>query len=358
MSHKTASHAKQEKRPAVLYDCTEITTFDSCRQFLRQFGFIDDRRMQIKLLKQDERLIRELRHLDSQRCRETHKIAIIYIANGQSEKAEILSNSSGSQNYEQFLSGLGWMVNISSHEGFMGGLQRSRSTNERALYFASSTKEVIFHVSTVMPSETEEDRHRKLKHIGNDEVHIVWSEHSRDYHQDIIPTKFGDVIIVIYPLSNGLYKIRVIKKDQLIQFGPLFDGSIVDSLVLPGLVFATAVNASRHLRTNKQYYRTFYEERMSSLSDIASKCLQPTAYDELLAELIAPGFLSTEASNNDQDAASLTPIQVMLLLASEKPADKDQAESTATPKSKSKKSSGGSSSSPLSPRRARSKSTR
>ena len=44
---------------------------------------------------------------------------------------------------------------------------------------------------------------------GNDEIHIVWTEHWRDYRRGIIPTEFCDVLIVIYPLNNNLYRIQV-----------------------------------------------------------------------------------------------------------------------------------------------------
>ena len=46
-------------------------------------------------------------------------------------------------------------------------------------------------------------------YAGNDEIHIVWSEHWRDYRRGIIPTEFCDVLIVIYPLNNNLYRIQV-----------------------------------------------------------------------------------------------------------------------------------------------------
>ena len=38
---------------------------------------------------------------------------------------------------------------------------------------------------------------------------IIWSEHSRDYRKNIIPTSFGDVLIIIYPMNNGLYRIDI-----------------------------------------------------------------------------------------------------------------------------------------------------
>ena len=54
-----------------------------------------------------------------------------------------------------------------------------------------------------------------MRHLGNDEVHIVWSEHSRDYRRGIIPTDFGDVVIIIYPLLSGLYRIHIDKKPEV-----------------------------------------------------------------------------------------------------------------------------------------------
>lgn len=42
--------------------------------------------------------------------RETHKIAVFYIAEGQEDKCSILSNERGSQAYEDFVAGLGWEV--------------------------------------------------------------------------------------------------------------------------------------------------------------------------------------------------------------------------------------------------------
>lgn len=55
----------------------------------------------------------------------------------------------------------------------------------------------------------------QLRHLGNDEVHIVWSEHSRDYRRGIIPTEFGDVLIVIYPMRNHMYSIHILKKPEV-----------------------------------------------------------------------------------------------------------------------------------------------
>ena len=80
---------------------------------------------------------------------------------------------------------------------------------ETAPYFATSFVEVMFHVATRMPSHSDEGLITKTRHLGNDEVHIVWSEHSRDYRREILPTEFCDVLIIIYPLKNELFRIQV-----------------------------------------------------------------------------------------------------------------------------------------------------
>jgi hypothetical protein len=55
----------------------------------------------------------------------------------------------------------------------------------------------------------------QTRHLGNDEVHIVWSEHSRDYRRGIIPTEFCDVLITIYPLPNQLFRIQISRKPDV-----------------------------------------------------------------------------------------------------------------------------------------------
>ena len=42
--------------------------------------------------------------------RETHKFAVIYVAEGQEDKNSILSNPGGSKAFEDFVTGLGWEV--------------------------------------------------------------------------------------------------------------------------------------------------------------------------------------------------------------------------------------------------------
>ncbi|MGH0168711.1 UNVERIFIED_CONTAM: hypothetical protein FKN15_055434 [Acipenser sinensis] len=56
------------------------------------------------------------------RSRETHKIAVFYIGDGQEDKCSILSNTGGSQAYEDFVSGLGWEVSAFLMQFIMGDI--------------------------------------------------------------------------------------------------------------------------------------------------------------------------------------------------------------------------------------------
>ncbi|XP_039923598.1 ral GTPase-activating protein subunit alpha-1 isoform X7 [Hirundo rustica] len=279
------------------------SAFYYCRLLLSILGMNSwDKRRSFHLLKKNEKLLRELRNLDSRQCRETHKIAVFYVAEGQEDKHSILTNTGGSQAYEDFVAGLGWEVNLTNHCGFMGGLQKNKSTGLTTPYFATSTVEVMFHVSTRMPSDSDDSLTKKLRHLGNDEVHIVWSEHTRDYRRGIIPTEFGDVLIVIYPMKNHMFSIQIMKKPEVPFFGPLFDGAIVNGKILPIMVRATAINASRALKSLIPLYQNFYEERARYLQTIVQHHLEPTTFEDFAAQVFCPAPYQHLPSETERNA--------------------------------------------------------
>uniref|UniRef100_A0A8D3DF80 Ral GTPase activating protein catalytic subunit alpha 1 n=1 Tax=Scophthalmus maximus TaxID=52904 RepID=A0A8D3DF80_SCOMX len=284
--HDLNMRAVQQTEPETQ---TPQSAFYYCRLLINILGLNSwEKRSNFHLLRKNEKLLRELKNLDSRQCRETHKIAVFYVAEGQEDKHSILTNTTGSQAYEDFVSGLGWEVDLTTHCGFMGGLQRNRSTGQTTPYYATSTTEVVYHVSTRMPHDQDHNLTKKLRHLGNDEVHIVWSEHSRDYRRGIIPTEFGDVLIIIYPMKNHMYSIHILKKPEVPFFGPLFDGAVVDMKILPTMVRATAINASRALKSLIPLYQNFYEERARYLETIVQHHQEPTTFEDYAARVYSP----------------------------------------------------------------------
>jgi hypothetical protein len=148
------------------YQLIQNSNFALCKSFVHQLGLLSwEKRQSFNLLHKSQQLLRELKSLDDQTCRETHKIAVIYIGLGQEDKQSILSNQYGSKDYEDFLKGLAWNIDLESHEGFMGGLPRTHRS-QATPYYANSCTEILFHVSTRMNSPNDENKISKWRHLG------------------------------------------------------------------------------------------------------------------------------------------------------------------------------------------------
>ncbi|XP_016951179.1 probable Rho GTPase-activating protein CG5521 isoform X1 [Drosophila biarmipes] len=278
--------------------------FQYCRLLFSHLGLAGwERRSRTHLLQRSEKLMRELRNVDLQKCRETHKMAVIYVAAGQEDKGSILRNTSGSSTYEMFVSALGWEIDLETHNGFLGGLPR-QGCGATAPYYATPFLEVVYHVATRMPSDSSEAMLLKTRHLGNDEVHIVWSEHHRDYRRDILPTEFCDVLIVVYPLRNGLFRVTVNRKPEVPWFGPLANESVVSGACLATLIRATAINASRTKRAALPLYQQFYEERNRSLDSVSSRYKESTTFEDFASRIYNPMPLSTLSTLRESNASS------------------------------------------------------
>lgn len=90
----------------------------------------------------------------------------------------------------------------------------------------------------------------------------------------------------------------MIRKPEVPFFGPLYNEMIVDHGVLPGLVRATAVNASRAKRAMMSAYKTYYEERAKALDCIIDKFKLPTTFEDFVANVFSPSQSGTIIQGN------------------------------------------------------------
>ena len=63
--------------------------------------------------------------------RETHKIALVYVAHGQEDKTSIMSNCVGSVEFEHFVAGLAWEVRYISQILLINLHHSKKGTNLR-----------------------------------------------------------------------------------------------------------------------------------------------------------------------------------------------------------------------------------
>eukprot|EP01028_Stygiella_incarcerata_P005580 TRINITY_DN2343_c1_g1_i2.p1 TRINITY_DN2343_c1_g1~~TRINITY_DN2343_c1_g1_i2.p1 ORF type:complete len:1241 (+),score=324.07 TRINITY_DN2343_c1_g1_i2:259-3981(+) len=244
------------------------------RLFASQLGWIDVKNTSnFSRLDATAKLMRSLRILDKHAERECHKIGVVFVGTGQKTEADILQNSRGSERYERFLRNLGWLVDLGQHRGFMGGLDSDLSNGQYAPYFADVEMEVIFHVVTMMPTKFGDPQQiQKKRHVGNDHVHIVWTENPYEYRVKTIRSQFNFVHVIIRPLEEGMYHIRLRKKDDVVSsFGPLQDDMIVRECVLADLVRMTVVNANRCVRSASFGFRKPFDARHQQIMEIIER---------------------------------------------------------------------------------------
>ncbi|CAG8737607.1 22634_t:CDS:2, partial [Gigaspora rosea] len=261
-------------------------SYQLCRLFLSHFGWLNPEALKddsICMLNKTPNLFRDIRFLDKKHAREVIKVALLYVGPGQENEKSILHNTNGSPLYDEFVASLGWEIELATHPGYLGGLERNATNGLTSIYYCTSTLEIIFHDVTRMPTDlTDPKQLKKKRHIGNDHVHIVFNEHHRDYRKTTIGGDFGNAQIVVTPLPNGLFSIDIYRDNKIPPFGPLLDGMVVSKNVLGPLVRQTAVQAFRNsLRnlhsSNITMYHNSYMERASDINLITGRHKNPNS---------------------------------------------------------------------------------
>lgn len=223
----------------------ESAEFNEARFLLAHTGILD----QLVPLQPGESLERAVNLLDSEPPRDSLKIGVTYVKAAQQSETEILQNSSGTREFQEFVKSLGRTIDIRSHLGNLGGLDCEGSNGSFTISYSDWEKDVAFHVVPLMPTVPGDSQQLlKKRHLGNDIVNIVWSDGYGDYRKDTILTNSNSIIIVIYPLESRLFRIQIYKK-QDIEFGPLQDGMVLPREILSALVRETAIQATIQVRS-------------------------------------------------------------------------------------------------------------
>ncbi|KAI9753031.1 MAG: putative ATP-dependent RNA helicase DHR1 [Chaenotheca gracillima] len=192
-----------------------------------------------------------------------HRIGVIYIDEGQSTEQEILANVEGSLDYNEFLAKIGTLVRLKGAGFNTQGLDREWDTDgEWAICWRDRVTEIVFHVTTLMPTNPERDPdcHLKKRHTGNDYVNIIFNNSGGPFNFDTFPSQFNYVNIVITPeasashtanrdlgkpdMSDVFYTVHVMSKPGFPEISSASDPKVVSGKSLPAFVRDLALNAS------------------------------------------------------------------------------------------------------------------
>lgn len=232
--------------------------------------------LQPVVLPDDDFTQRVLRNFDRIDTVDGHKAGIIYIREGQRIEAEILANAYGTESYEAFLSGLGTSVELKGAIFNTQGLDRQSDADGTHTYaWRDRVTEIVFHVTTMMPTDIENDPHsdNKKRHIGNDRVKIIFNDSGLPFDFDTFPSAFNEVNIVVSPEAHtasassstanvsgydyytneantslsdrfGYYKVHMLCSPGFPHLSPASSPKIISAEALPGFVRQLALNAS------------------------------------------------------------------------------------------------------------------
>ena len=213
------------------------------------------------LLPDDDKTIRAIEVFDRIPIVDFHKIGVIYVGAGQTNETEILANAMGSPDYTDFVDGLGDLVKLKGTDQNTGGLDRDDDYDgEFAYFWRDRTTEIVFHVTTMMPTRVEDPLCTgKKRHIGNDFVNIVFNNSGLPWCFGTIPSQFNFVSIVISPearsgfvssrlsthrLGDAFYRVQVCCRDGFTDISPAQEPKMVSAKSLPSFVRNIALNAS------------------------------------------------------------------------------------------------------------------
>ncbi|RAL67518.1 hypothetical protein DID88_008273 [Monilinia fructigena] len=194
-------------------------------------------------LPDDDMTRRAIWGLDRNPTVDGHKVGVIYIGDNQTQEVEILSNITGSGEYYTFLAGLATVTELKGAKFNTQGLDREYGMDgEKAFCWRDRVSEIVFHVTTQMPTNLEHDPQcaHKKKHIGNDFVNIIFNNSGLPFKYDTFPSDFNYVNIVIAPESrlsftaardprqgqlrkDPYYKVQVMSKPGFPEISPAAD---------------------------------------------------------------------------------------------------------------------------------------
>ena len=163
--------------------------------------------MEAICLPDDEATKRAISSFDRNDTVDGYKVGVIYIGNGQTEEAEILRNTHGSEAFEDFLRGLGTKVQLKGAAFNTQGLDRDSDLDGTHTYaWRDRVAEIVFHVPTLMPTDTTNDPNcvNKKRHVGNDYVNIIFNDSGLPFKFHTCPSQFNFVNIVVTPDGGSL----------------------------------------------------------------------------------------------------------------------------------------------------------
>lgn len=158
----------------------------------------------------------QLIDFESQNLFKDFKIGVLYAKEKDTLESEIYSNTSGSSDFEEFLSVLGSKVVLKDRVGYMGGLDnKADRTGTHSIFTEYQDHNIMFHVSTLIPRSEGEQSVSLKRHIGNDVLVVIFKEGEEKINIAEFKSQFNHVFAIIRKVCVNnvyMYKLEIVMK--------------------------------------------------------------------------------------------------------------------------------------------------
>ncbi|KAJ3301079.1 Rap1 GTPase-activating protein 2 [Kappamyces sp. JEL0829] len=254
-----------------------------------------------------------------------YKFGLVLCKPGQTTDNEYFSNVSGSEAYETFLASIARVTKLQGFKGFVGGLDTVHGkTGENFLYSKWRDYEIMFHCSTLLPFNKDDNQQiERKRHIGNDIINIIYQDGDMQFDPTSIKTQFTHVYIIVKQetINNADgtatvgYRIAISSSVDVPKFGPPLPNPPVftDLGRMEQFLMAKLVNAEN---------AALKAPKFSKPNDRAHHAL----FDDIVEEVTSAGRKDSKKSSDSPDPP-LSPLARMFSFTSSKKALKKEVNS-------------------------------
>lgn len=173
----------------------------------------------------DPQVQKQLLLLEEQEGAVNFKIGILPARAGQVADNDMFGNERGSPEFDAFCDLMGSRIELKGFAGYRGGLDvKQGTTGTHSVHTVEFGKEIMFHVSTLLPYTANDDQQLERKrHLGNDICNIVFYEDiesMRLFDPSLIRSKFNHIFAVVARNQRRQYVVKVFTKSTVLEYGP------------------------------------------------------------------------------------------------------------------------------------------
>lgn len=238
----------------------------------------------------------EIVKIDETCLNKKFKIGVLYCDNNQCSEHEIYNNENGSITFKEFLQNIGTEVelkNFSTEQNpkFHAQLDIvNNKTGTHSFYTQFHGREIMFHVSTMLPySKNENQQINRKRFIGNDIVVVVFQEpNALQINPNTFYTQFTHVVICVKLTLNGDYIVSVSRKNDVPYFGPPISRIYKKGAKFREFVLTKIINAEHAAYLSNKFYTMSIRTRHQMLKSIIDTNISNPSKDGTFIKFIKP----------------------------------------------------------------------